>query len=118
MSSRLRYAIKFRGAWYCGGTALRMLKEASGLAVTGIAAIKAAAQATGTPLWIFREPKGINYKQSRYKKLCNYCGMGHRKQKPKAQVAPKGFFYNGPPIQYGVHQPAGQARIPYGVGGH
>jgi hypothetical protein len=88
MSAHVRFVLQIGGAYLNGAVAKKTLAEQSGLPIKTIADMAKAATFAKAKVWIFREPRGISPKKSRYKKFCALLGL--RKSK-KYQWLPTGL---------------------------
>jgi hypothetical protein len=100
MASRLRYLLRYGGE-YLVGTRAKAVLSVFGPCKT-LAEIKAAAAKVNGKVWVFREPRKVSRSRSRYKKICNYYGLGSPKKKIK--LAPNHPGGN----HVGNHPPVGQ----------
>lgn len=76
MASKVRYVLKYGGSWYNGANVKKVLAQYSALsikpvALNSVADVIAAAKAVNAQLWVFREPRELPRKRSRYKSLCH-----------------------------------------------
>lgn len=120
MSSHIRYIARCGGGYYCGSSVAEIFRQLTGMKPKTQQEYVDAAKVAGAQLWIFKEPRQTPVYRSRYKKFCQYTGIGRymgKKKPPKvAQIPmkqqPVGIDY-GVVLNYALPKPK-KGGIPYG----
>lgn len=78
MSTKVRYILAL-GGYYKGADAVKLLSSAGAANRPKTPhEFQLAAKAAGGRLWMFREPRNIPYRRSRYQQLCAKIGIGKK----------------------------------------
>lgn len=126
MASHVRYITKIGGAYYQGRQALEALERLSGHLVRTREDAIAIAKLMRAPLWIFREPRLVGPKRSRYKKICWEFGIGRPGKKRKINFNYNYVVVQGQPPQLNPLIPqqvidlvqGAQNAAPHGINGY